>query len=490
MQATEKNQLGFLGLVTICISAMIGSAIFDLPKNMATVAGAQAQIIAWLTTGIGMWLVAETFIILSDVQPDLNGGLYDYGIHGFGPLVGFLTAWGYFVANCATNAAFAVLVMNTLNYFFPGTFTGGNNWPAVIGASILTWGMSAITLRGTAESSRLQRFAIFLMLIVISGLVISLARQFDPDIFTTNMTAQLRIPRLHDQPLGSIPKQTLATMMITLWMFSGVEGAADMASEAKSHHLVRRATAVGFFICLAIDVLVSLLPLGVFSYGQLQRFASPSTAHILSTIWHSSWGRTTIGITLILTVLASWISWLEMICELPRYAAENDGTFPDIFAQTSRHGEPLFALLLATVTIQAIILIAHYDGHAYQKLLVISSAMTIPPYLIAEAYLFKLAWRGDYPSTSHHHPRNGRWVSGLAFCYTALMGLSAGLKYTVAEFIVYAVGLPIYWHAHRQHPQLKLSKWELGLVILIIIVAIYGIDVLFGLIKKPFVQLF
>ena len=143
----RDNQLSFAGLVAICVSAMIGSAIFDLPKNMATVAGATAQILAWITTGIGMWLTAEVFMILSAVKPDLTAGMYDYGVKGFGPFVGFLTAWGYFVSNCATNAAFAVLVMNTLNYFFPGTFAGGNNWPSIIGASLLTWGYDGVDVK-------------------------------------------------------------------------------------------------------------------------------------------------------------------------------------------------------------------------------------------------------------------------------------------------------------------------------------------------------
>ncbi|MCG4607150.1 arginine:agmatine antiporter, partial [Bifidobacterium longum] len=72
------------------------------------------------------------------------------------------------------------------------------------------------------------------------------------------------------------------------------------------------ATMVGFLICITIDILISLLSLGVFSYGQLMRLASPSTAAILTSIWHNVWGRNIISLTLILTVLASWISWLEM----------------------------------------------------------------------------------------------------------------------------------------------------------------------------------
>lgn len=301
----RDNQLSFAGLVAICVSAMIGSAIFDLPKNMATVAGATAQILAWITTGIGMWLIAEVFMILSAVKPDLTAGMYDYGVKGFGPFVGFLTAWGYFVSNCATNAAFAVLVMNTLNYFFPGTFAGGNNWPSMIGASLLTWGMTGLTLKGTKSSNRMQKIAMTLLMIVITVLIVSLMGNFSWEKFTTDMQANVVMPSVHNLNLGSVSQQTLATMMVTLWMFSGIEGAAVMAGRAKKRSQVRMATMVGFLICITIDILISLLSLGVFSYGQLMRLASPSTAAILTSIWHNVWGRNIISLTLILTVLAS-----------------------------------------------------------------------------------------------------------------------------------------------------------------------------------------
>lgn len=294
-QKESEAKLGFLGLITICISAMVGSAVFDLPKNMATVAGLNAQVIAWATTAIGMWLITEVFMMLSDTCPELRGGIYDYGMHGFGSLMGFLTAWTYFISNCATNAAFAILVMNTLNYFFPGTFTGGNNWPAVIGASILTWAMTAITLHGMRSSSILQRIAIIFMLGTIVVLICSMMQDFNWHLFTLDANANHAIANVHNRPLGSLPSQTLATMMVTLWMFSGVEGAVDMADRAESQRKVHQATLVGFFICLAINIFVSLLALGIFSYGQLSHLQSPSTAAILSKVWNNSWGRNLIA---------------------------------------------------------------------------------------------------------------------------------------------------------------------------------------------------
>lgn len=197
----------------------------------------------------------------------------------------------------------------------------------MIGASLLTWGMTGLTLKGTKSSNRMQKIAMTLLMVVITVLIISLMGNFSWEKFTTDMQANVVMPSVHNLNLGSVSQQTLATMMVTLWMFSGIEGAAVMAGRAKKRSQVRMATMVGFLICITIDILISLLSLGVFSYGQLMRLASPSTAAILTSIWHNVWGRNIISLTLILTVLASWISWLEMICELPQHAAEQDGTF-------------------------------------------------------------------------------------------------------------------------------------------------------------------
>ena len=52
MKNNKVKKLGLLSLSSVVLSAMIGGGIFDLPKNMASVAGAKAQIIAWIVAGI------------------------------------------------------------------------------------------------------------------------------------------------------------------------------------------------------------------------------------------------------------------------------------------------------------------------------------------------------------------------------------------------------------------------------------------------------
>lgn len=261
--------MGFVGLVALCVSAMVGSGVFDLPKNMSQVAGVNAQLIAWITTAIGIWFIAETFVVLSDVKPDLQAGLYKYGEIGFGPFTGFFTAWGYFVCECAANAAYAVLTMSTLDYFFPGTFTGGNNWPSVIGASIITWLLTALVLRGVEVSSTVQKFSTAIMLAVVVVFLVTVISHFNLNTFTTNANASQAIPSRGDKPMGSVMHQLMGTMMVTLWMFGGVEGAVVMSGKARNPKQVPKATITGFIICIVMYTLVGMLSLGVYSYGQL-----------------------------------------------------------------------------------------------------------------------------------------------------------------------------------------------------------------------------
>ena len=89
MENNKTKKLGLLSLASVVLSAMLGGGIFDLPKNMASVAGAKAQIIAWIVVGIGMWFVTSMFLKLTELKPDLTTGLYKYGEAGFGKFTGF-----------------------------------------------------------------------------------------------------------------------------------------------------------------------------------------------------------------------------------------------------------------------------------------------------------------------------------------------------------------------------------------------------------------
>lgn len=60
------------------------------------------------------------------------------------------------------------------------------------------------------------------------------------------------------------------------------------------------------------------------------------------------------------------------------------------------------------------------------------------------------------------------------------IGISAGIKYTVISFIIYAIGIPFYIYARRQFaPHEKVfTKTEIGFAIAIIVVAVAGVIIL------------
>lgn len=471
------EKLGLVGLIALCVSAMVGSGVFDLPKNMSMEAGLTAQTLSWIITGIGIWFIAQMFVILSDVKPDMTAGLYKYAQVGFGSFSGFFTAWAYFICECAANAAYAVLVMSTLDYFFPGVFTGGNNWASVIGASIITIAITVLVLGGVEVSSKVQKVATVIMLSVVVVFLLTVLMHFNLHTFTLNANATHAVKAVSDKPMGSIMQQIMNTMMVTLWFFGGIEGAVVMSGKAKHVKDVPKATIIGFVVCLVMYVLVGTLSLGVYSYGQLAKLTSPSTAYILTNLWHNTLGRDVITVALLFAVFSSWISWIQMLAELPQHAAKEDGSFPRIFAKTSKKGEPIVSIIVATVVIEIVILIAHFDVSAYQMLLTIVGVMTIPPYLFSAMYLIKISRPSatDFDWQTKHKKANGMAMGLLSFVYIIFMAFSAGIKYTLISFIFYAVGIPIYMWARHQHGKKIFTKGELIFAIIVVLVGIYGV---------------
>ena len=147
--SNDNKKLGVTALAALVVSAMVGGGIFSLPQNMAQGAAAGAVIIAWVITGIGIFFIANTFRVLSAARPDATAGIYAYARLEFGRFAGFQMAWAYWLCNIFGNVGYAVLLMDALNYFFPGTFTGGNNLWSILGGSIVIWTMNFAVLRGT-----------------------------------------------------------------------------------------------------------------------------------------------------------------------------------------------------------------------------------------------------------------------------------------------------------------------------------------------------
>ena len=481
--ANKKDTVGVLGLIAFVLSAMVGGGIYDLPQNMAFNAGMLGQLIGWILTGIIMWFIVRSFMTLSEVRPEYTTGLYKYAEDGFGKFTGFFVSWGYWICECFANVTYSVLLMSTLNAFWPGTFTGGNNIPSLIGGTIILWSMSILILRGIKDASWVDMSGTVVMLASTACFLITMIVAFNWNKFTSNIFANQPIPALSDKDMGSLAVQVKNTMMTTLWVFGGVEGAVVLSDKARSQKDVRNATKYGFLLCLVLYAMASLLPLGLRSYGQIAKMASPSSATLMQIVIGPI-GRPIITFGVVFAVLSSWLTWTIMLSEMPR-AAAIDGTFPKSFGKLNSKQVPWFSVIASTIVMQIIIISTHFAGHAFNTMLTIVGTMTVPPYLISMMYLVKIS-KNEKTFNIHDEPlsvtRNSSYiVAWLAILGTLFMGYSAGIKYTAISFVIYAIGIPFFIYARHQYEPGKpaMSHNEKIFAACIVLVALVGLAWMF-----------
>ena len=474
--ADKNKKLGVAALAALVVSAMIGGGIFSMPQNMAQDASVMAVAAAWVISGIGIFFLANTFRILSEIRPDATTGIYSYARMGFGKFAGFQIAWSYWLCNIFGNVAYAVLLMDALNYFFPGYFTGGNNLWSVIGGSLVIWLMNFAVLRGTHQATGINTIGTICKLLPLAIFIAVMLYVFKWHTFTTDLTGNEFDPLLKLKPLGSFMSQIKSTMMVTLWAFIGIEGAVVISSGADSQKSVGKATMIGFLGCLAIYVLLSLLPFGSMSQGELAALNNPSTAEILQKAVDSSWGGILMNLGVIIALMTSWLAFTIMIAQIP-YAAAQDGTFPAVFNHVNRNGAPDVSLFVTSTVMQLTMIMVYFANNAWNTMLSITSVMILPAYFASTLYLWKVCAKKEYPADATVKLTAATICGFAGSVYALWMIYAAGLKYLAMAFIFLAIGIPVYIWARSNSNREKryFTGKELTGAVIIILIAIGAI---------------
>lgn len=443
----KTQKLGLLALISIVVSSMIGSGVDGLPQNMAENSAVGPVTIAWIICGVGMFFISRTFIVLSNLRPDLQSGVYMYASEGFGRFTAFNVAWGYWLMTIFSNVAFAIMVMDTLNYFLPGDFKGGNNFPSIIGASLLIWGFNFLVLSGTRIAGSINIIGTLAKMIPLVAFIFILVLMMKYSMLTENVWGHSA--NSPGQNLGPVFSQITSPLSVALWSFIGVEGAVALSGRAKNKRDVGKATFIGFLVSLTVCLLVSILPFGVLSQKALSIIPTPSTAGILKIIV-GEWGEIMITLGVLVSVLTSWLAWTMICAELPMVAAEN-GTFPKLFAKKNSQGSASVSLYISSTFMQIVVLLVYFSTNAWLAMLAISALTVLPAYLMTTAYLCKLCLTGEYDKYNPQHSRLAALLSGtIGFGFCLFMFYASEIKYLAMVPILLTLGAPLFIWARKR----------------------------------------
>ena len=453
-------------LTAMVVGSMVGAGIFSLPQAFGRATGPFGALIAWTIAGIGMLMLALVFQTLSRRKPDLDAGIYAYAKAGFGNYPGFLSALGYWSAAVLGNVSYFILIKSTLGLFFP-VFGDGNTVPAIVISSALLWFMHTLILRGIREAAALNTIVTFAKLIPILLFVVFVALGFSSDVFSASFWGG------EDVSLATVAGQVRATMLVTVFVFVGIEGASVYSRYARRRSDVGLATLMGFLGVLCLMVLVTLLSYGVLLRPDLAALRNPSMAGVLEAVV-GPWGAVFVAVGLLISVAGAYISWVLLAAEI-LYSASKYETMPRFLSHENSRGVPSNALWLTNIIVQIFLILTLFTEYAFRLALELTSSMILIPYFLVAAYGAKLAFSGDTYGRDPAARRADLARATIATIYTAGLVYAAGAQHLLLTTVIYGPGTILYLIARREQGKRAFTPPELALFILAALGACAGL---------------
>ncbi len=467
--SSSQQKLTLFALTAMVVGSMVGSGIFSLPRTFGIATGPFGAIIAWCIAAGGMYTLARVFQALAERKPDLDAGVYAYAKAGFGDYPGFLSALGYWVGSCIGNVSYWVLIKATLGAFFP-VFGDGNTVTAIVVASIGIWLFHFMILRGVQQAAFINQVVTIAKILPILAFIVILIFAFQGDLFSANFYGGKGYED------ASLFDQVRATMLVTVFVFLGIEGASVYSRYAQKRSHVGTATILGFLGVTCLLVLVTLLPYAVLQRGEIAGMRQPSMAAVLEAVV-GPWGAIFISVGLLVSVLGAYLAW-SLICAEVLFAAGKSGDMPKVFATENKNKVPAAALWMTNIVVQFFVITTYWSQDAFTLMLSMTSVMTLIPFFLVALFGFLLAKRRQTYETRPDERTTDFVFAGLAVIYTAFLLYAAGLKFFVLSGLLYGPGTILYFWTRREQNKKMFSpiEWVIFLVTAVLcIIGIHGL---------------
>ncbi|WP_432479637.1 basic amino acid/polyamine antiporter [Nocardioides sp. GXQ0305] len=453
-------------LTAMVVGGMVGAGVFSLPARFGVATGILGSLIAWAIAGAGMLMLAFVFQNLAIRKPELDSGVFIYAKAGFGDYAGFNSAIGFWASSVAGNAFYWVFIGATLGAFFDG-FGDGDTVLAVAVSTVGVWLFHYLIARGVRDAAVINRIVTVLKIIPILVFIVVVLFALDPEVVADNWTAY------GYGDLGSLDEQVRNTMLITTFVFIGIEGASVYSRYAKRREDVGRATVLGFLSVLSIFALVTLSSYSVLPQPELADTRQPSMVGVFEYVV-GDWGEVFISAAVVISVLGAYLAWTLMAAEVMYIPARADD-FPAFLGQENSHGTPITALVVTSLGVQALLGLTLFVNDALNFMLDLATSLALLPYLLAAAYALKLGLTGEsYEEVAPRVRRKETLFAGAATAYTLFLFDAAGLKFVLLMTVLLAPASLLYVKARSEHGRRLFTPAEIGLFALIVTGGVFG----------------
>jgi APA family basic amino acid/polyamine antiporter len=421
--------MGIWMATALVVGNMIGSGIFLLPAALADFGG--ISVLGWLFTATGAVLLAIVFARLGRAFPR-TGGPYAYARSAFGDFVGFLTAWGYWIAAWVGNAAIAVAFVSYLGYFSAFDALNDNRVLAATIAIGAIWALTIVNVFGVRQGGVVQLVTTVLKVVPLLAIVVLGFFFVNVDNFGG-----------FNPSGGSVYGALSAVAVLTLWSFIGLESATVPAEEIEQpRKVIPRATVIGVGLTALVYILSTTAVMGILPAGTLAESGAPFADAADSAF--GTWAGPVIAAAAVISAFGCLNGWILLQAQIP-LAAARDNLFPRAFARTNRYGAPIVGLIVSSVLITGLTVL-NYNASLVDQftfVILLATLTTLIPYTFSAAAQIALLIK-DRSAFSVRKLAGSVTVAGLALAYSIWMIAGSGYEVVYKGFLLLLGGIPIY----------------------------------------------
>ena len=416
---TDKPKMGFWKCWAMSVGVMIGSGVFLLPSVLAPFGS--VSFLGWIATSSAAIIISLILGRLAS-RTDRSGGFYIYTQDAFGNLIGFLIAWGYWLAIIFAITAISTAFVGYLSTVIPAV--EHSSLTQALTAALMIWIFAAINIKGVNEGALMQLVTTFLKLIPLIVIIILGV--------SVGSTSNIPVFNPQEKPIFSA---VAATAMLTMWAFVGLEAgtvaAADVSNPKRTipRAIIAGTITVTFVYIAATAAVMMLVPVDILKTSEAPFV---DAAKSLGSI-----GGALIAFGALISTAGSLNGNVFLGGQMPM-AVAIDGLAPKILARKNKGGAPAPALIISCI-ISTILLVFNYqDGliAAFTFLISMSTLCTLLPYVVCAIAEFRNSWISS---------KGWAALALIAIFYVAVAMLGSGLKVLAWGLILILSGLPLYY---------------------------------------------